>query len=272
MPTTIEIRPTLAPGANARSGRPITTFRADYAAGELLKAHCHARGQVIYASQGIMTVTSEGSSSHLGGAWVVPPLQALWMPPRRRHAIRMGGMVAMRTIYLRGDIAGCMSDEPIVLAVSPLLRELILRLTTRASRVDRGGHLTALILDELAEAPSLDLRLPMPRDPRLRRLCLALLKSPGDTRSFPEHALVAGASTRNLARLFQSELGMSFTAWRRQAQILEALPRLAEGASVTTVALDLGFATPSAFTYMFRRALGVVPSQFFRASPASASR
>jgi AraC-like DNA-binding protein len=263
MPKTIEIRPTLDPGRHARSGRPITVFSGDYAAGEVLQAHRHARGQLIYASQGIMTVTTEGSAVHLGGAWVVPPSQALWMPPRRVHAIRMGGRVAMRTLYLRGDIAGFMPETPQVLAVSQLLRELVLRMTALSPRADRAGHMTQLILEELAAAPSLDLRLTMPRDARLRRLCRAVLEHPGDRRKLPELARIAGASTRSLARLFQSELGLSFTAWRRQAQLLEALRRLAEGVPVTTVALDLGYSTPSAFTHMFRRSLGMVPSRFF---------
>jgi AraC-like DNA-binding protein len=264
MPKTIEIRPTLEPGSNARSGQPITVFQADYAAGEILQAHRHPRGQLIYASRGIMTVTTEGSAKHLGGAWVVPPSQALWMPPRRTHKIRMGGKVAMRTLYLRDDVGGFMSDAPRVLEISPLLRELILRMTALAPRPDRDGHMTALILEELSTAPSLELRLPMPRDARLLRLCRALLERPGDARKLPKLARIAGASTRNLSRLFQDELGMSFTAWRRQARLLEALRRLTEGAPVTTVALDLGYATPSAFTYMFRRALGAVPSRFFQ--------
>ena len=264
MPKTVEIGPSLEPGRNARSGRPITALQTDYAAGEILQAHRHARGQLIYASRGIMTVTTEGSAKHLGGAWVVPPSQALWMPPRRIHAIRMGGKIAMRTLYLRDDIGRFMSDAPQVLAISPLLRELILRMTTLAPRADRGGHMTALILDELSRAPGLELRLPMPRDARLLRLCRSLLERPDDAQRLPKLARIAGASTRNLSRLFQAELGMSFTAWRRQARLLEALRRLTEGAPVTTVALDLGYATPSAFTYMFRRALGVVPSRFFR--------
>jgi AraC-like DNA-binding protein len=210
-----------------------------------------------------MTVTTDGSATYLGGAWVVPPSQALWMPPRRTHAIRMGGKVAMRTLYLRDDVAGSMPNTPQVLAVSQLLRELILRMTAFSPHADRSGHMTALILEELAASPSLELCLPMPRDARLLRLCRAVLECPGDAGRLPELARIAGASTRNLSRLFQSELGMTFTAWRRQAQILEALRRLAEGAPVTTVALDLGYSSPSAFTYMFRRALGVVPTHFF---------
>jgi AraC-like DNA-binding protein len=263
MPIGIEVQPDLRSGRAALSGRPITVFRGDYASGKHLTAHRHARGQLAYAAGGIMTVTTEGTATKQGGAWVVPPSQALWIPPRLTHAIRMTGKVAMRTLYLRSDAAGFMPDAPRVLAVSPLLRELILRMMEASPRGDHGGHMTALILEELRAAPSLKLRLPMPRDERLLRLCRTLLEQPGDARKLPKLARIAGASTRSLARLFQAELGMSFTAWRQQAQLMEALRRLAEGTPVTDVGLDLGYATPSAFTYMFRRALGIAPSRYF---------
>ena len=41
------------------------------------------------------------------------------------------------------------------------------------------------------------------------------------------------------------------------------LERLAAGEAVTTVAIDLGYGTPSSFTTMFRKALGVPPSAYF---------
>ena len=240
-------------------------FRGDFAPGEILAPHRHARGQLVYAASGIMTVTTEGTATKQGGAWVVPPSQALWIPPRLTHAIRMSGEVAMRTLYLRRDAAGFMPENPQVLAMSPPLRELILRMMEAPARRNRGSHVTALILEELRGAPSLKLRLPMPRDERLLRLCRALLERPGDARPLPKLARLAGASTRSLARLFQAELGMSFTAWRQHARLMEALRRLSDGAPVTELALDLGYATSSAFTHMFRRALGVAPSRFFAA-------
>ena len=241
---------------------PIKVFRDDFAPGTVLSPHRHVRGQLVYAARGVMTVTTEGSASRQGGAWLVPPSQALWIPPRLTHAIRMTGTVAMRTLYLRNDVGGFLPAQPQVLGVSPLLRELILRMMELPRPRDRGGHVTALILDELRVAPNLELRLPMPRDPRLLRLCRALLENPGDDRKLPQFARIAAASPRSLARLFQAELGMSFTAWRQQARLLEALRRLSGGDPVTEVALDLGYATPSAFTYMFRRHLGVTPSRF----------
>ena len=258
MPKNVEIEPNLRPGRAAATGRAISVFRGDYAADEFLPPHKHARGQVVYAARGIMTVTTKRE------AWVVPPSQALWIPPRLTHAIRMTGSVAMRTLYLRADAAEAMPPVPEVLAVQPLLRELVLRMVEAPPRRDPGGHVTALILEELHMAPRLNLRLPMPRDPRLLRLCRALLDTPGDRRTLPQLARLAGASTRSLARLFQSELGMGFTGWRQQLRLMEALRRLGEGASVTEVGLDLGYATPSAFSFMFRRALGSPPRSFLR--------
>jgi AraC-like DNA-binding protein len=102
----------------------------------------------------------------------------------------------------------------------------------------------------------------------LLRLCSTILNDPGGTRSFEQLAGKSGASVRTLARLFRNETGLTFTRWRQQARLMEALRRLAAGDPITVVALDLGYATPSAFTYMFRRALGVAPSRFYATVPA----
>lgn len=42
---------------------------------------------------------------------------------------------------------------------------------------------------------------------------------------------------------------------------------MAAGRSVTVVALDVGYDSPSAFTAMFRRALGVSPTRYFEQNP-----
>ncbi len=48
------------------------------------------------------------------------------------------------------------------------------------------------------------------------------------------------------------------------ALVLSALPRLADGASVTQVAFDLGYESVAAFITMFRRVLGQTPRSFSR--------
>jgi AraC-like DNA-binding protein len=58
---------------------------------------------------------------------------------------------------------------------------------------------------------------------------------------------------------------MGFVQWRQKARLLAALRRLGAGDPVTAVALALGYRSPSAFSAMFRRALGMVPRQCLRA-------
>ena len=70
--------------------------------------------------------------------------------------------------------------------------------------------------------------------------------------------------TFSFTRGFQRETGVSLATWRRQACLFAALPRLADGEPVTSVALDLGYDSVPAFTTMFKRMLGEAPRSYFR--------
>ena len=94
------------------------------------------------------------------------------------------------------------------------------------------------------------------------RIATALADDPGDNRPLSDWAAAVGTSERTLARAFTKETGLSFGAWRQRLRLMESLDRLMAGEPVTTVALDLGYATPSAFTAMFRKTLGAPPSVY----------
>lgn len=240
--------------------RPIAAMAKDFAAGFRVARHRHERAQLVFAASGVMQVTTTG------GIWVVPPHRALWIPGAVDHEIHCTGDVAMRTLYIRQDAATGLPRSVCVLAIQPLLRELILeavKLPLDYGERDRDGRIMALILDELRALPVLPLHLPMPRDPRLARICTAVMAAPALRRRLAAWGDEVGASSRTLARLFLRETGMSFGAWCRQARLLSALARLAEGQKVTSIALDLGYDSPSAFTSMFRRHLATTPSRYF---------
>jgi AraC-like DNA-binding protein/quercetin dioxygenase-like cupin family protein len=237
----------------------VAAMPKDFAAGFEILPHHHARAQLIHATAGTMRVSTED------GVWMVPPQRALWMPAGVQHGIVMLSDTTMRTLYVRDDAAAFMPSACRVMTVSPLLRELIVRATELPVQYDESGpagHVVALILSELRGLQSLSLQLPMPRDPRLRTLCQALLDTPADARSLDAWARTINTSGRTLARRFQSETGLSFGAWRQQARVLEAMGRLGGGEAVTQVALDLGYESVSAFSAMFHRATGAPPSQF----------
>lgn len=240
--------------------RPVVALARDYPGGHRIAPHRHARAQLVYAASGVMTVTTDG------GAWVVPPERAVWMPAGVTHAIDCAGSLAMRTLYVRSDAAPDPPGGCRVVNVSPLLRELILHAVAMPALYDEAGpdgRVAAVILDQLRALPAAPLHLAMPSDRRLRRVAEALLADPADGRSLDQWAALAGISARSLARHFLQETGQSFGAWRQQARLLTALAWLAEGRSVTATALDLGYESPSAFIAMFRRAFGTTPGRYF---------
>lgn len=69
-------------------------------------------------------------------------------------------------------------------------------------------------------------------------------------------------SARTLSRRFVQETGFNFTAWRQRARLMRSLEMLAAGMSVTAIALDLGYATASAFIGVFRRTFGATPAAY----------
>lgn len=70
-----------------------------------------------------------------------------------------------------------------------------------------------------------------------------------------------GASAYHLARVFRTVAGMSLHAYRDELRLRTALPEILEGSrSLTEIALDHGYASPSHFTDRFRARYGRAPS------------
>ncbi|MCC7272505.1 MAG: helix-turn-helix transcriptional regulator [Alphaproteobacteria bacterium] len=239
--------------------RPVAAMPKDFAPGHVIAPHSHPRAQLVHAVAGLMWVEVPA------GTWAVPPRCALWIPAGVRHSLRMVGAVAMRTIYVDTAAVADLPRGCTVIEVSPLLRELIVAATAEPVEYDeagRGGHIIALLLDELRAAPTAPVHLPMPRDRRLARLCAALLAAPARDDTLEDWGAAVGASGRTLARRFRAETGMSFAQWRRRARVVLALARLAEGEAVGSIARALGYASPSAFTATFRRTIGRAPGAY----------
>lgn len=238
----------------------------DRESGNLIVPHKHDSAQLIHAAKGVMTVNTED------GLWVVPPQRAVWVPAFTAHSIRMTGRVELRTIYLDPKLQPIQGETCCVVRVSKLLHASIMRAIEFRQPYARGGResrIVDVILDEIREAPMAPLHLPTPKDPRARRIADAFRERPGDRRAASEWARWAGASERTIERLFRSEVGMTLGRWQQQVRLLRALEILALGQSVTTVALEVGFETPSAFIAMFKRAMGTTPAKYFRSQPSA---
>lgn len=240
--------------------RPLVAMAYEYPSGHLIPFHQHKRSQLLYASSGVMTVTTHS------GIWVVPLLRAVWIPALTGHQINVSGQLSMRTLYIDPTFFSGPSEGCCVIAVSPLLKELILyavglpRLYPLEGQEER---LLTVILDQISNMNTAPLELQIPVDDRLKKIYKRLSNSPGNNRTLEDWGKIVGATGRTLARHFRLETGMSFVQWRQQIRILEALKRLGMKESVTTVAIELGYDSPSAFISMFKKALGKTPGQYF---------
>jgi len=106
------------------------------------------------------------------------------------------------------------------------------------------------------------LALPFPADARLAARCRRFIEQPTARATIDAWCGALGMSRRALTRAFRRETGLSVGAWQRRACLVAALPRLVAGEPVTTIALDLGYASPAAFTTMFKRLLGAPPGRY----------
>jgi AraC-like DNA-binding protein len=245
----------------------VRSLAATYRASHRLSAHRHGWAQLVYARTGVMHVTVEDR------VWLVPPTRAAWIPAGLPHAIEFRGEVALRTLYLaparaaqvvRPDEAGG-AARACTLEVSPLLSALVLHILAIGMldpAVPRHDRLAGLLTDLLADAPALDLALPLPADARARRFTEALRADPASHHDLDALAARCGASLRTIQRHVQQQTGMPLDAWRQKARLTHSIALLAAGSSVAAAAQASGYESSSAFAAAFRRQFGVPPGRF----------
>jgi AraC-like DNA-binding protein len=238
------------------------TLSYEFDDGYVIVEHFHPEDQLVFASEGVMTVRTAQ------GIWVVPPLRAVWIPAETPHSVAMSGAVSMRTLYFAPRRIRPLGTKCFVMNVSPLLRELILH-ACRYPRLRKDDpaqrRILEFIVDQLKAAHSIPLQLPQPSDSRAMRVAQALLAEPGKQGTLETLCEDCGASKRTIERIFIAETKMTFRQWRQQLRLLHAMRLLASGEKVTGAAMDAGYNSASAFLSMFRRQLGQTPRRYFAA-------
>jgi AraC-like DNA-binding protein/quercetin dioxygenase-like cupin family protein len=224
-----------------------------------LAVHSHRKAQLLLTLRGIITCEVDK------GVWIVPPRCAVWIPGNLPHSMTAAGEVEMYWLFVEPDEAPALPRQCCTLSISPLLEHLLLHVTQMPVLYDvdgADGRIATVLLDQLSLAPVDKLNFPMPADTKLRKIAAALMADPSDRATMDEWSQRTSIAPRTLARILQRETGMSFGRWRQQLHILFALRRLTQGASVQTVAVELGYEGASAFVTMFRKAMGKPPARY----------
>jgi AraC-like DNA-binding protein len=261
-PTTIDKTPISPTQPFSLAHQGIAALARFYGRGTQLGLHAHAEAQLLFAARGVMQVTTPK------GRWLVPPRRAVWVPPRLQHAVDMLTDLDMRSLYIAPAWLASHPEVPrlgreFVVAVGPLLRELVLAMFATRDDRRRIDLLARLALFELAEAEDAATFMPMPSDPRARRVADLVLADPAGARELGDLARAAGASQRTITRLFPAETDLTFKEWRQRARILASVEMLDSArAPVGAVAARLGFSSAAAFGHAFRQVLGITPGEF----------
>ncbi len=236
--------------------RPVSAFARMDEAGHVIARHAHDRDQLIYAIRGVMTIEA------LGAIWTIPTSYSLWIPAHVQHSVRMDTQVEMRTLYLQPGIVDAPTDECQVRAVSPLLRELIIRAMAIAPLYDEqgaDGRLMQVIVDEIRQQQKWPFSLKLPTDRRLARIARLLLQSLDGSTPIAELGAQVGLSERSIIRRFPQETGLTLHRWRQQAKLMRAFALADDGRPIGAIAQALGYSTPSAFAKMFRKMFNQSP-------------
>jgi AraC-like DNA-binding protein len=220
--------------------------------------HRHPEGQLLGSLKGLLSVGADAS------VWVVPAIHAVWLPPHQAHWTRSHGPFDGWTVYVAEAACAQLPQTACTIRTSGLLREAVLRAAawSAAPTSEADDRIAAVILDEICTLPVEPIALPLPRDQRLLKVARALIDDPADERDLDAWADVAAVSARTLSRRFVAETGFNFTAWKQRARMLRSLEMLVAGEPIGAVALDLGYATASAFIGAFRQTFGETPSAY----------
>lgn len=238
--------------------RPVAAMAKQYPSGYEGYRHAHARAQFLYATSGSMRLT-------LGiGCWIIPPKRAVWLPANYPHQTGSIGQLEMRTLYIDADLESA-PTVPCMLNVSPLLHELVLRAIAMPIEYDQAGQdgrIIGALLGEIDWTPIHPVSLPSLKDERLQHMERLLLRRPSDPSTLERWAVKLDISPRTLTRLIRRETNLTFQGWRDQVRAFVAIPMLAEGKPLAVIADAVGYNTAWAFTAMFKRVTGKVPSQY----------
>lgn len=258
----VEKLPSLTPanfGMLVDPQRPILTMDWSVADPHRVTPHHHPRAQIVYVLSGVFHVETPL------GNWVVPAGQAMWIPSHVVHDVYSNNAVHAYILFVDESFTAGLPKQCVTVKVNSFLKELFSKAVKYGNDYVPEGkesRLVDVMIDEISDMESASLFLPMAKDKRLVHITDILLNNPSGKINLDELAQRVGASERTISRLFIKETGMTFSEWRKKYLLMQAIDKLDQGLSITTVALELGYSSASAFIAMFRRTLGMPPSLY----------
>lgn len=231
--------------------------------GKVSRWHDHPEVQITYVRAGRISVYFDSQVQ------LVEAGHAICIPSGARHQVQPRNDTNVVSAYIAPQVWDNSRRAPDHSFAAPVAGVLLEKRLRGGAGCGLDEAILTLLRDEAQTASPGVTRLAMPRDTRLAAICRALLRAPQTWQRKAQLASVGNVSERTMSRLFQSELGMTYTEWVQQVLVRQAVERLRAGDPVTTVTFDLGYSSHSAFSAMFRRQTGLCPTAWAAAGPVA---
>lgn len=223
--------------------------------------HSHHKHQLMFATRGVLHVATPTSE------WILPPSRAIWISAHTSHSVTLKQPALASVLYVQPCAqTGNDLDSCVVLDAPPLVKELITTCTGFAwdySLDSPEARIAQVLLDQLSLINQAPVNLPIPIDTRALAVADAVRADPGSRKPLAEIAAAQGSSARTVERLFTSETGLSFGAWRQRLRLIAGVELLAYGMPVAAVAAEVGYGAASTFVAAFKEMFGVTPARYY---------
>ncbi len=196
------------------------------------------------------------------GAFVCDPASALWLSPDHGYRLRRPWARQRSTLLTLVEDPGFVGRSPLPLGLQADLGRwacAVAARTMEALHVEEGLARWIDTLRSIADDGAQHQQR-FHRAVERAREHIAADPSRGDT--LTDIARAASCSAFHLARRFRQQTGQSLHGFRTQLRMTAALDRLRQGEQdLSALAADLGYASHSHFTGVFRRNFGRTPGQ-----------
>ncbi len=229
--------------------------------------YSHDKGKLVYAEGGILYIVTEQKT------WYLLARHYIWIPPGVMHRIQVDACTVMlRTLFFQAKPHDADFFKQIgVYPVNDLLLEMMDYIKNWEGIIlpeneQRYTFLMAIktILPELSKH-KLPFELPLAKDNRLKKITNYLRNNLSSPLHLSEIAQQFGLSERSLARLFQSDLRMSYIKYLRTLRIIHALELLTTTKlSINEIAFKVGYDSFPTFSNMFYQMVGVRPKTYLQ--------
>ena len=226
--------------------------------------HRHAEHQLLYAEGGVLYVFTNNYQ------FLLPAYHGAWIPGGCAHKlVSPSDKIKLWFLYFSPKKQESVNLKSVrIFGVSRMAREMLL-FTERWSDGDGDSQLAQsfyetirLLAVEWCEKP-LALVLPHIEEGLLSEVTNYMLHNLGEPLDIEAVAQIHNVSGRTLMRLFRQQLDMTFGTYLRVARIVKAVELLTLSAkSISEVAYDVGYSSPSSFTHAFHELTGMSPREY----------